>query len=570
MDELYIDKLSGEEFEDYLFNLFKSLGYDVESTPASNDYGADLIISKGQERAVVQAKRYNNSVGISAIQEIIGAKNYYQANKCMVVTNNYFTPNAIELAKTNNVELWDRDKLIEMITLSLSSNPRDNFQKTVTFQEILDSDEFKNINSKIPLILGTRNFGELIITTIDKMPHLLITGITGTGKSMFLHMIISSILYKASPSDVKLLLIDPKMVELNIYNSIPHLLIPVVTDIEKAAIALNWAIVEIERRYKLFAENNVRDINSFNEKHSNNENKKIPEIIIIIDELTELNTEEVKNYIDKLSQMGRAAGIYLIATTQIPNIANIFRNNFPSKITFKVSSQSDSKLVIDTTGAEKLKKRYMLFYPSYYTKPVKIQVPFISDKEINTIIKYIAAKCSNQYDSNVIEYVVEKSNNQEEVLLDDVDELLPEAISLVVEEEQATISLLQRRLNIGYARAARLIDQMEERGIIGAYNGSNPRQVLISPDKLTSIIKENSNFNENLNEQIKNRYYRPNKKGKTFRICLSIIILLIISQFTIVKIDNPVVGFPVLFLIIYISFKLGSWLTNKLFKNKNS
>lgn len=563
MDELYIDGLSGEEFENYLFNLFENLGYEVESTPASNDYGADLVIAKGAERTVVQAKRYSNTVGISAIQEVVGAKNYYQANKCMVVTTNYFTTNAIELAKTSNVELWDRDILIKMITLSLGSNPDVDSKNTVSFQEILNSAEYKNINSSIPLILGKTALGKILVTTIDEMPHLLITGATGTGKSMFLHTLIAGILYKSSHQNVKLLLIDPKIVEFNIYNGAPQLLLPAITDLQKAISALNWTVAEMERRYELFAKNNVRDIDSYNEKFKDNEDETIPDIVIIIDELAELNIDEAKAYIDKLTQMGRATGIYLIATTQIPNIANTFKNNFPSRIAFRVFSQSDSRLAINTTGAEKLfGKGDMLFYPINELKPIRIQSAFIDEEDIRKIARPFKEQSIDNYNDYV-------ANN----FLHDTDELLMDAINLVIEEEQASISLLQRKFKIGYARAARLVDEMEVRGIVGSFEGSKPRKVLINKDDLMKLV--NMDFNSDYDIESKNKYdyynnYKLHKKSKIYRAFISFVILLIIANFTIVKIENLAVGFPVLFSITFVSFKLGSWITNKLLnKQKN-
>lgn len=556
MNELYVDKLTGEEFEEYLFNLFKNLGYEVELTPASNDYGADLILTKGNEKIVVQAKRYSAPVGISAVQEVIGAKNYYKANKCMVVTNNYFTPNAIELAKSNDVELWDRDILIKMITLSLNHKQEENLEEIISFKDILNSEEYKNINSNVPLILGKTELGELMITTIDKMPHILITGITGTGKSMFLHMLITSILYKTSPKDVRFVLIDPKVVELNMYNGIPHLLIPVISDVNKASAALSWAVVEIEKRYELFAKYNVRDISSYNEKCT----EKIPEIVIVIDELAELNTEGIKNLIDELTQRGRAAGIYLIATTQVPNVANFFKNNFPSKIVFKLLSQSDSKLILDTTGAEKLEKEYMFFYPSYYTKPLKIKLPFISNEEIDAIIKLVSVNNDNNE---------RNFENTKDVIFDDEDDLLPEAISIVVEEGQASISLLQRKLKIGYARAARLIDQMEERGLIEGYEGSKPRKVLITPEELNELT---NNYRSDIPL---NNSYKFKFKYKPKRSILNIILGLIFSLFILsalintflMNIENPLAGLLFLITAFILSFKLGFLLADKIFKS---
>ncbi len=572
MEDLYIDNLSGNEFEEYLLNLFKNLGYDGRLTPTSNDFGADLIVSKDDEKVVVQAKRYSNTVGISSVQEVIGARNYYQANKCLVVTSNYFTPNAIDLAEANNVELWDRDVLIKMITLSLdvTGNSKNHSQNLVPLQDILNSSEYNNISSDIPLILGRDSSGKPIVATIDEMPHLLIAGSTGTGKSICIHTLIAGILHKSTSNNVKFLLIDPKLVELNIYNGIPHLLIPVVTDARKATFALSWTVEEMEKRYKLFAQNNVRDIISYNNKYKNEEIEKLPKIIIIIDELADLitpSTREIEDYIYRLTQRARAVGIYLIATTQMPATASTFKNNFPSRISFRVFSQADSKKILDVAGAEKLLgKGDMLFYPIGESRPIRVKGAFISEEEINQSVDHLKEMNISKYDKDIMD-VMQPSK---EIPLDDSDELLPEAINLVVEEEQASISLLQRKLKIGYARAARIIDEMEERGVIGGYEGSAPRKVLISKDEFDSIFKGND-YLHRVKERSKINYeikpHKTRKKGKFFRITLSFFILIIVANLTIVKIDNPAVGFPVLFLITFISFKLGSFITDKLFKN---
>ncbi|MBU5437647.1 DNA translocase FtsK [Tissierella sp. MSJ-40] len=363
----------------------------------------------------------------------------------------------------------------------------------VVLKEILLSDEYESIDSKIPLALGKDISGKPIVSTIDKMPHLLIAGATGSGKSVCINTIIMSILYKSSPDDVKLLLIDPKVVELSIYNGIPHLLIPVVTDAKKAAFALNWAVEEMEKRYKLFAQNNVRDITSYNNKIKDSDDEKLPMMVIVIDELADLMmvaAQEIEDYICRLAQMARAAGMYLIVATQRPSvdvITGTIKANIPSRISFAVSSQVDSRTILDMAGGEKLLgKGDMLFYPSFYSKPSRLQGAFISDEEVERVVTYLKDQNITEYDEDIIEVI----QNPKEIALDDSDELLPEAINLVVEEGQASISLLQRKLRIGYARAARIVDEMEERGVIGGYEGSKPRKVLVSKDEFDSMFKE--------------------------------------------------------------------------------
>lgn len=365
----------------------------------------------------------------------------------------------------------------------------------VLLKEIILSEQYSKLDSKIPLALGKDVSGEAIVSTIDKMPHLLIAGATGSGKSVCINTIIMSILYKSSPEDVKLLLIDPKVVELNIYNGIPHLLIPVVTDAKKAAFALNWAVEEMGKRYKMFAQNNVRDITSYNNKMNDNKEDKLPMIVIIIDELADLmmvSAQEIEDYICRLAQMARAAGMYLIVATQRPSvdvITGTIKANIPSRISFAVSSQVDSRTILDMGGAEKLLgKGDMLFYPSFYSKPSRLQGAFISDEEVESVVNFLKSQNITEYDEDIIEVV----QNAKEVFLDDSDELLPNAIILVVEEGQASISFIQRKLKVGYARAARLVDEMEERGIVGGYEGSKPRKVLVSIEDLESIISKDS------------------------------------------------------------------------------
>lgn len=365
----------------------------------------------------------------------------------------------------------------------------------VGLKEMLQSDEYISLDSNIPLLLGKDISGKPIISSIDKMPHLLIAGATGSGKSVCINTIIMSILFKAHPDEVKLLLIDPKVVELSIYNGIPHLLIPVVTEPRKAASALNWAVEEMERRYKLFAKNSVRDIKAFNKKFENNKEERLSNIVIIIDELADLMmvaAQEIEDLICRLAQMARAAGIYLIVATQRPSvdvITGTIKANIPSRISFAVSSQVDSRTILDMAGAEKLLgKGDMLFYPSNLSKPIRIQGAFISDGEVEKVVDFLKAQNLADYDDEIIETI--HSEIELEDFLEDRDELLPDAAYLVTDEGQASISLLQRKLKIGYARAARIVDEMEELGIVGGHEGSKPRKVLVTKDEVDSLFGE--------------------------------------------------------------------------------
>ncbi|HPZ06404.1 MAG TPA: DNA translocase FtsK, partial [Clostridiales bacterium] len=329
--------------------------------------------------------------------------------------------------------------------------------------------------------------GEPVIADISKMPHLLIAGATGSGKSVCINCLIMSILYKSSPDEVKLLLIDPKVVELGVYNGIPHLLIPVVTDPKKAAGALNWAVQEMVNRYKLFAEKNVRDIKGYNALVSRTDDEPVmPQIVIIIDELADLMMvapNEVEDAICRLAQMARAAGMHLVLATQRPSvdvITGVIKANIPSRISFAVSSQVDSRTILDMAGAEKLLGRGdMLMHPVGKPKPVRIQGANITDAEIERVVEYIKAQGDAEYDDEIIEEI--NSDDKPDTSDDgDNDELLPQAIDLVIDAGQASVSFIQRKFRVGYARAGRIIDQMEARGIISGHEGSKPRQVLIT------------------------------------------------------------------------------------------
>lgn len=365
------------------------------------------------------------------------------------------------------------------VGIEVPNKTKDN----VALKEMLMTDTYMDLDSKLPLVLGKDVSGNPMVSSIDKMPHLLIAGATGSGKSVCINTIIMSLIYKSSPEDVKLMLIDPKVVELSVYNNIPHLLIPVVTDPKKASFALNWAVEEMEKRYKLFAQESVRDMSSYNEKQGGRNLEKLASIVIIIDELADLMmvaSQEIEDYICRLAQMARAAGIHLIVATQRPSvdvITGTIKANIPSRISFAVSSQVDSRTILDMAGAEKLLgKGDMLFYPSFYSKPVRVQGAFVSDKEVEAVVNFLKENNQAEYDDDVIEVV----QTSMDIQLDDSDVLLADAIQLVVDEGQASISLLQRRLKIGYTRAARIVDEMEARGVIGGFEGSKPRKVLVT------------------------------------------------------------------------------------------
>ena len=364
----------------------------------------------------------------------------------------------------------------------------------VPLRDIIECDDFINSKSKLAFALGKDVAGETVVTDIAKMPHTLIAGATGSGKSVCINTLITSIIYKAKPSEVKLLMIDPKVVELSIYNGIPHLLIPVVTDPKKAAGALAWAVQEMVKRYSLFAEKKVRDMKGYNELAEKEGNQKLPQIVIIIDELADLMmvaAKDVEDAICRLAQMARAAGMHLVIATQRPSvdvITGIIKANIPSRIAFAVSSQVDSRTILDGAGAEKLLgKGDMLFYPSGAPKPIRIQGAFISDGEVENVVKFLKKDGETQYDENIIETIESNGNPDKEAVADDdgddTDPLLDEAIELVVETGQASTSFIQRRFKVGYARAGRIIDQMEQRGVISGYQGSKPREVLMSKER---------------------------------------------------------------------------------------
>ena len=368
--------------------------------------------------------------------------------------------------------------------------------EVVHFRDIIDTAEFKNHKSKLAFAIGKDVAGKEVISDIAKMPHVMIAGATGSGKSVCINTLISSIIYKAKPSEVKLVMVDPKIVELSVYNGIPHLLIPVVTDPKKAAGALAWAVQEMENRYAMFANKGVRDLKGYNDAISKEENiGKLPHIVIIIDELADLMMvakNDVEDAICRLAQKARAAGMHLVIATQRPSvdvITGLIKANIPSRIAFSVSSQVDSRTILDMVGAEKLLgKGDMLFFPAGAPKPTRVQGAFISDGEVEKIVDFVKVNSKATYREDIIESIENSNKSDKELAMeqaedDDTDPFLQEAIEVAIETGQASTSFIQRRFKVGYARAGRIIDQMEERGVISGYQGSKPREVLISKER---------------------------------------------------------------------------------------
>ena len=379
---------------------------------------------------------------------------------------------------------------------------------TVGLREVIDSKEFKASHSKSTFSVGKDIGGSCIVGNIAKMPHMLIAGTTGSGKSVCMNSIIISLLYKAAPDEVKLIMVDPKMVELGIYNDIPHLLIPVVTDPKKAAGSLQWAVTEMMRRYKMMSDAGVRDLESFNSiVESEQEGEKLPQVVIIIDELADLMlvaAKEVEDSICRIAQMGRAAGMHLIIATQRPSsdvITGLMKANIPSRIAFSVASAMESRIILDTQGAEKLVgKGDMLFAPIGTGKPQRVQGCFVTDSEVEAVATFVKNNFKPCYDESIMDEIEktaqqtgkknaasEPEANAEEM---EGDEMLPQAVDVVFDTKQASVSMLQRRLKLGYARAARIMDEMEEKGVVGPNQGSKPREVLITREQWDELKKK--------------------------------------------------------------------------------
>ncbi|MBR4953949.1 MAG: DNA translocase FtsK [Oscillospiraceae bacterium] len=399
---------------------------------------------------------------------------------------------------------------------------------TVYLRDIIGSDNFKNAPSRLTFAIGKDIGGESICGNIAKLPHMLIAGTTGSGKSVCMNSLILSLLYKATPEEVRLIMIDPKMVELGIYNGIPHLYIPVVTDPKKAAGALQWSVVEMLKRYRLFSEAGVRDLKAYNERQKKLGEPILPQVVIVIDELADLMlvaSKEVEESICRVAQMGRASGMHLVIATQRPSadvITGLMKANIPSRIAFAVSSAMESRIILDQQGAEKLVgSGDMLYAPIGAGKPLRIQGAFVSDEEREEIVNFVKSNSTADYSDEILAQIEkaaeEKSgassaNEAESVSGDaggDYDELLPQAVEVIFETKQASVSMLQRRLKLGYSRAARIVDQLEEVGVVGPFEGSKPRQIIMTHEQWQQhplnggsgeSVPEQINFSEYENE----------------------------------------------------------------------
>ncbi len=394
----------------------------------------------------------------------------------------------------------------------------------VRIHDVIDSVEFHKSKSRISFAVGKDISGKCIIGDIAKLPHMLIAGTTGSGKSVCMNSLIISLLYKAKPEEVRMIMVDPKMVELGIYNGIPHLLIPVVTDPKKAAGALQWAVTEMMKRYRLMADAGVRDLDSYNKTvgMDDDNREKLPQIVVVIDELADLMlvaAKEVEEAICRVAQMGRASGIHLVIATQRPSadvITGLMKANIPSRIAFAVASAMESRIILDTAGAEKLVgKGDMLYAPLGQGKPKRVQGCFITDEEVQAVVDYIKKNADASYDADVMDQINQKAEQSGKSgggsaapagePASDGDELLPAAVDVILETGQASVSMLQRRLKLGYARAARIVDEMEEKGIVGPFEGSKPRQLLITKDQwlqMQGLAPEAAEENPPVEEEI--------------------------------------------------------------------
>ena len=485
-DELYIlksrDEAQAQEpSEPYVFPSTELL--DATTKASKNKRGEVLKKAKKIEETLanfgVHAKIIGVDVGPSITRFEVQPEAGVKVNKIVNLSDDL----ALNLATSDiRIEAPIPGKAAVGIEV-----PNEN-SEIVGIREIIESPAFQNSKAPLTFALGKTLSGQNIIGDISKMPHMLIAGATGSGKSVCINSIIISLLYKSSPEDLKFIMIDPKMVELNQYNAIPHLLIPVVTDPKKAAYALNWGIKEMTDRYQLFKENGVREINAYNAKMKREGGVKLPRIVIIVDELADLmmtSPKECENAICRIAQLARACGIHLIIATQRPSvdvITGLIKANIPSRIAFSVASNTDSRTILDTGGAEKLLgKGDMLYFPVGKSKPLRVQCTFVSDGEINRVIDAVKTERKPTYNEAIQEAMA--APQQEAEADDSQDPLLEQAIETAFANEQISTSMLQRRLKVGYARAGRLVDAMEQKGIISGPNGSKPRTLLMTREE---------------------------------------------------------------------------------------
>ncbi len=476
-----------EEFDEYIYPPVSLLD---EGTHYSNDYSS-------RELREIRDKLQNTLTSFNVDARVVGVTRGPTVTQYEVQPNTGVKVSKI-LSLSDDIALNLAAKSIRIEApipgkSAVGIEVPNRSREIVYLREVIESDAFQDATSKVTFALGKTIEGQPFVSDIAKMPHMLIAGSTGSGKSVCINSILISLLYKAKPNEVKLILIDPKKVELGVYNDLPHLLIPVVTDPKKAAGALNWAVQEMVDRYNKFASKGVRDIRGYNEAlNEEGEEGILPQIVIIVDELADLMMVapgDVEDAICRLAQMARAAGMHLIIATQRPSVdvvTGIIKANIPSRIAFTVSQQVDSRTILDMGGAEKLLGRGdMLYFPIGESKPIRIQGTFVSDKEVEDIVDFIKRNSSVSYNQEAIESF-EKFTEPPQVVAEqqsDADEFLTDAIELAVSQGSASASMIQRKFKVGYARAGRIIDQMEERGIISGYDGSKPRQTLISKEE---------------------------------------------------------------------------------------
>lgn len=506
------DKIAPQEIESERRDIEKSIEKSFSETEEKKQYvyppvsllsaGGPIGATDSRDEIKMNARRLESAIQSFGIN----------AKICNIVRGPSVTRYELELEQ--GVKLNKLTNLADDIALSLGATGvriapipdkisivgievPNKLVKTVYLREIIESQKFKASASKTSFAIGMDIGGNCIVGDISKLPHLLIAGTTGSGKSVCMNSLILSLLYKASPDEVRLIMIDPKMIELGIYNGIPHLLIPVVTDPKKAAGALQWAVSEMMKRYRLFSEVGARDIASYNAICARDEEREtLPQIVILIDELADLMlvaAKEVEESICRVAQMGRASGMHLVIATQRPSadvITGLMKANIPSRIAFAVDSALNSRIILDTTGAEKLVgKGDMLYFPLGQGKPLRVQGTFVTDEEREKVVDFVKKSGIADYSEEIIEHI-EKKAEEGSAKADgksgsagDYDELLPAAVEVFLESGQASVSMLQRRLKLGYSRAARLVDQMEELNIVGPFEGSKPRQVLITREQ---------------------------------------------------------------------------------------
>lgn len=502
-----IQKASGDTLEAEKAAVAEAISRAQETVPAYEFPPIDLLrkglasVMDGREEVTLNRERLETTIksfGVAA--KIVGVTRgptvtRYDLELDAGVKLNKLTNLAGDLALSlgvTNVRIAPIPDKISTVGVEVPNK----LVSIVCLRDIVESPGFRNASSCLTFAIGKDIGGDCIVGNISKLPHMLIAGTTGSGKSVCLNSLLLSLLYKSTPDEVRLIMIDPKMVELGVYNGIPHLFVPVVTDPKKAAGALQWAVVEMLKRYRLFSEAGVRDIEGYNAHQKQTGGQTLPKVVIVVDELADLMlcaAKEVEESICRVAQMGRASGMHLIIATQRPSadvITGLMKANIPSRIAFAVSSAMESRIILDAQGAEKLVGMGdMLYSPLGSGKPVRIQGAFVSDEERENVIDYIKTNATAEYSDEILAQIEKAADDDSQAAcgaeapeqpFSNYDELLPQAVDVIFEVKQASVSMLQRRLKLGYSRAARLVDQMEELGVVGPFEGSKPRQILIT------------------------------------------------------------------------------------------